>query len=607
MCGIAGLIALRPGGTDRKSLHRMSDHMRRRGPDGGHEWHDPEGRASLAHRRLSIIDINSRADQPMIEETGRFVIVFNGEIYNFREVRAELSSKGVRFLTESDTEVILTLYRLRGEEAVQALRGMFAFAIWDKQTRTFFMARDPYGIKPFYYTVRDGTLAFASQVRALVAGGAETRIDPAGLVGFHLFGSVPEPFTLYHKISALPAGSTMTVDAAGQISERNYWRIGSIYDQAVHKAAPARDAGGEVRDALLDSIRAHLVADVPVGLFLSAGLDSGAMLGLVQEVRPEPVQCVTLAFAEFAGSEQDESSYAAQLAAHYGAHHHVETITEDAFRESVSDILAAMDQPSIDGVNTFFVSKAAAEMGLRVALSGAGGDELFGGYRNFQAIPKDVRWLSPLSPLFWPNDKRALSRRGMLSYAGRVDPKITALLRLGGRFAGAYLVRRCVFTPNELTQVLDQDLVEEGLDRLDPVRQLTEVLPYHSDDSFAYVSALESAFYLRNQLLRDSDWSSMYHSLEVRVPLVDAKLIERLAPLLMRRSKVDKSWLADSPARGLPPAVRHRKKTGFATPVPDWLESDSRLQAWREYPYLRRSGTKWAKKWAKVVLAEFGL
>ncbi len=607
MCGIAGLIALRPGGLDRGCLQSISDHMRRRGPDGGHDWHDPAGRASLAHRRLSIIDIDSRADQPMIDESGRFVIVFNGEIYNFQELRAELADKGARFRTQSDTEVILTLYRMRGAEAVHALRGMFAFAIWDRETDTAFLARDPYGIKPLYYTVKDGILAFASQVRALVAGGADTEIDPAGLVGFHLFGSVPEPFTLYREISALSAGCTMTVDAAGQISKRRFWSIGSVYDHAAGNTAPANDAEGDVREALLDSIRAHLVSDVPVGLFLSAGIDSGAILGLVQEARAEPLDCVTLAFGEFTGTEQDESPLAAQLAAHYGAHHHVKTVTEDAFRAGVPDIFAAMDQPSVDGVNTFFVSQAAAELGLRVALSGTGGDELFGGYRNFHTIPRDVRRLSAFTSLAWPMDNRALRRRGILSRFDRLDPKVPALLRLGGRYEGAYLARRCVFAPNELTEVLDRDLVEAGLDRLDPIRLLAEALPCRGADAFASVATLESAFYLRNQLLRDSDWAGMYHSLEVRVPLVDARLVERLAPLLMRRGKIDKSWLADSPARALPPAVRDRKKTGFATPVPAWLEADSRLEAWREHRYLRKPNTKWAKRWSKVVLAEFGV
>ncbi|MFB1490746.1 MULTISPECIES: asparagine synthase (glutamine-hydrolyzing) [unclassified Thiocapsa] len=291
MCGIAGIFAYKDSADAvvRAELLAIRDHMAARGPDGMGEWESSDHRIALAHRRLSIIDLSSAAAQPMSSPDGKLVITFNGEIYNYREMRRTLESAGRVFRTHSDTEVLLHLYAEQGPAMVHALRGMFAFVIWDAERRRLFMARDPYGIKPLYYSDVDGTLRFASQVKALLAGGGiSTEHDPAGQVGFYLWGSVPEPFTLYRDIRALPAGSTLTTDAKGVTERKVYHSIAQVYADAENQGSPRTpaDARQIIRDALLESVRHPLVADVPVGAFLSAGIDSGALVGLMRDASP---------------------------------------------------------------------------------------------------------------------------------------------------------------------------------------------------------------------------------------------------------------------------------------------------------------------------------
>ena len=289
MCGIAGSYAYRPSaeGVDRGELAKISDHMIARGPDGSGVWFSDGGRAGLAHRRLSIIDLSERGAQPMASADGKLIITFNGEIYNYRALRAALERDGHVFRSASDTEVLLHLYAAKGARMVEDLRGMFAFALWDASKSGVLLARDPYGIKPLYYSDENGALRFASQVKALLAGGrVSTEPDAAGWVGFHLFGSVPEPFTTYRAIRALPAGSTLWADANGVQEPLPFFSVAESYCEA--ESEPLDFSASELQDyfraALTDSVRHHMVADVPVGIFLSAGIDSGSLLGLMRDV-----------------------------------------------------------------------------------------------------------------------------------------------------------------------------------------------------------------------------------------------------------------------------------------------------------------------------------
>jgi asparagine synthase (glutamine-hydrolysing) len=583
--------------------------MAARGPDGEGAWVSEDSRVGFGHRRLSIIDLSESGAQPMVSADGQLVVTFNGEIYNYKALRQELEARGRVFRTQSDTEVVLHLYAAKGAAMVHDLRGMFAFGLWDADKRTLLLARDPYGIKPLYYADDGWTLRFASQVKALLAGGRVSRDpEPAGLVGFYLWGSVPEHFTTVADIRSVPAGSYVLIVRAGAGTPVRYHSIASFYCEAEqrgrHQTLSAQQQRDEIREAVLDSVRHHLVADVPVGAFLSAGIDSGALVGLMRDAGQSEIQTVTLAFEEFQGRADDEAPLAAAVARLYGTRHTTRVVTQQEFRADLPRVLEAMDQPTIDGVNTWFVSKAARELGLKVAVSGLGGDELFGGYPAFADVPRCVRWLA--APARVPLAGR-LARR-LLTWASPrrfgLNPKCAGLLELGGTTAGAYLLRRGLFMPWELDQLLDCDLVQQGLRRLQPLAHIEAHLEPRPRSAFAQIATLESSLYMRNQLLRDTDWAGMAHGLEVRVPLVDAVLLRAIAPVTTAaRGTALKASLAMSPRTPLSAPVIARKKTGFTTPVGAWLQSTLQPHRTGRVPSLAAANSHWSRRWAYAVAA----
>lgn len=577
MCGVNGIFAYHPvaGTPSEAELLSTREAMRARGPDGAGLWWSTDRRCGLGHRRLSIIDLSDRAAQPMVSEDGRYVVTFNGEIYNYKALRTELEAQGIRFRTTSDTEVLLHLYARQGGAMVNRLRGMFAIAIWDDVRRELFLARDPYGIKPLY-TANDGwKFRFASQVKALLAGGKVSRDpEPAGLVGFHLFGSVPEPFTLYRDIRALPAGHFQRVDRVGPHEPEPFANLAAILAKGASAPAPPRELRERVRAAVGESVRAHLLADVEVGIFLSAGVDSGALLGVMRDTGQREVRAITLAFDELKGSKEDEAPLAARVAQRYGARHIVRRVSEREFRDDLPFILEAMDQPSIDGVNTWFVAKAAREAGLKVALSGIGGDELLAGYPSFVDLPLWRRRFGLFAALpGLGRFVRVLIRALVPGFAER-RPKAPALFEYAYRWSGAYLLRRGLFLPHELAGILGPDLAREGLRRLRPLHHLEGSLVPDPGSDIGRVCALESSHYLRNQLLRDADWAGMTHGVEIRAPLVDATLLKSLAPAIPALTLGSgKAVLAKAPSLPLPDEIVTRPKTGFVVPTATWATS----------------------------------
>lgn len=596
MCGVAAIYAYHAASppADVVELRAMSTRLARRGPDGNGSWVGGGGRLVLGHRRLAIIDLDRRAAQPMVSACERYVISFNGEIYNYRELREELLARGCSLRTTSDTEVLLELFARDGTAALARLRGMFAFAIWDEQERVLWLARDPYGIKPLFYADDGWTVRAASQVKALLAGnGVSLDPEPAGIVGFFLYGSVPEPFTCFQQIRAVPAGAIVRIDRLGIHEAETYVAVGTVLREAEHTQRVG-DARQEIHAAVLDSVRHHLVADVPVGLFLSSGIDSGALLSLMAEAREgvgRSIRAVTVTFPEYHGRPDDEAPLAAELALQFGAEHTVRVVDEDEFRADLPHILEAMDQPTIDGLNTWFVSKAARELGLKVALSGLGGDELFAGYSTFRDVPHLVRTLGIGSRI--PLAGRTLRRLvGPVVQARGWHPKLPGLLELGGTWAGAYLLRRGLFMPWELDTVLEPDVVRAGLHRLRWRHRIATMLQGGPSGPLARVGLLEAGLYMRNQLLRDTDWASMAHSMEIRVPFVDFEVLRRVAPLTLRRPLRGKRMLAESLTSPLPDNLLRRAKTGFFTPVDQWMDRLVGLPAHRE---------PWARRWARIV------
>jgi asparagine synthase (glutamine-hydrolysing) len=560
MCGINGIVSLAGGGPiDREELLRTREAMAARGPDGAGAWLADDGRAGLGSRRLAILDLSSAGAQPMASADGAIQVVVNGEIYNFLELRAGLEAEGYRFKGHSDTEVVLALYLRHGEALLPRLRGMFGLAIWDGPRRRLLLARDPLGIKPLYYSQGGGAFRFASQVKALEAGGAiPAAIDPSGLAGFLLWGSVPEPWTIRRAIHALPAGGSLAVEDGRTGEPRSY------VDALPEPSPLAPEAAVE------ESIAAHLVSDVPVAVFLSAGLDSGAIAALARRHLPEPPTTFTLSFDGLRGTPADEAPLAAQVARTLGTHHVERRMGREEFAPLWPAALAAMDQPSIDGFNTFVVSRAAHEAGLKVVLSGLGGDEIFGSYPSFRDVPRVVRaaraarWVGRLPGLggAWP----ALATR---LAPGR--PKLAGLLAHGGSLAGSYFLRRGLFLPEELPGLLGREGAREALAGYDPIADAARSLSSELDPWVA-VHRMESAQYMRNQLLRDSDWASMASSVELRVPLVDAWLVRRLAAHGFSPARqLGKAAFVRRLAPELPEALFSRPKSGFYIPVVEWM------------------------------------
>lgn len=566
MCGINGILRLSESAPpiDREEVLRTRESMARRGPDDAGLWLDPEGRAALAMRRLAIQDPSPAGAQPMASRDGRVQAVLNGEIYNFHELRAGLEAEGETFRSGSDTEVVLALYDREGAAMLPRLRGMYGLALWDGRRRTLLLARDPLGIKPVYWSIEGGLFRFASQVRALEAGGAlSLATDPAAVAGFLLWGSVPEPLTIRRAIRALPAGHYLTVE-----------------DGRVEGPLPIAGLGEpevpelSVEAAVADSVRAHLVSDVPVAVFLSAGVDSSLIAALARRGAREPLRTFTLRFAELEGTERDEAPLAAAIARALGTRHTERRMGREDFQGLWDGALAAMDQPSIDGFNTYAVSRAAHEAGLKVVLSGLGGDEIFGSYPSFADVPKTMRWAGRMGRL--PGFAHAWPRLA-LRFSPHV-PKLPGLLRYGGTAAGAYFLRRGLFLPEELPALLGRAAAEEALAAYDPVADAGRALAEDraggrfARDPWTEVHVLETARYLRNQLLRDADWASMAWSVELRVPFVDPWLRRQLARHAFEPARGGgKGALARRIAPELPAAVFERPKSGFYIPVAEWM------------------------------------
>ena len=572
MCGITAIFAYgtKAARVNREELEAITESMRSRGPDAGGTWISDDGRVGLGSRRLAIIDLTDEGTQPMFGVAGEVAIVFNGEIYNHRELRASLERGGARFHSHTDTEVILQLWRRDGRAMLGLLRGMYAFAIYDTRVKRMFVARDPYGLKPLYFADDGKTIRFASEVKALLAGGAVSRtISPAGAAGFFLTGSVPEPFTIRDDVRLVEAGTCFTIDEHGRSEAETHLSIASVFCRGRTQRGVTGLTEPEIvfQERVEESIEHHLVSDVPVGVFLSAGIDSSALASIAARRYRERLRTFTLAFEEFRGSTGDEAPLAERFARELGTLHRTRVVTREEFRSDLPAFFSAMDQPTIDGVNTWFISKAVHESGVKVALSGVGGDELFGGYPSFRRVPRIAQIahspFASLAPL--------VSRH----------PKAALIGQMGRTYPGAYLLQRGLYLPNELASVLGEDMAREGLERLSMLELVEKAMTPDPGTAFARVATLEASLYMRNQLLRDTDWASMAHSVEVRTPFVDAALLRQLAPLLLETGRVGKEVLA---AR-LPEWLRRRTKTGFFVPMREWADlppdgTSTRMRSW---------------------------
>jgi asparagine synthase (glutamine-hydrolysing) len=580
MCGIFGFVN-RSKGESVELLTRAAEDLKHRGPDDSGitvvDLGPGRGEVGLAHTRLSIIDLSPLAHQPMQDPVTGSWIVFNGEIYNFCDLRRELESMGVEIRSHSDTEVILAAYRVWGEGCLDRLRGMFAFALWDARQQQLLLARDPMGIKQLYYSQFDNGFAFASEIRTILKTGlARPKLDSHGVLGYLTFGSVYEPWTIIEGISAVAPGHVLTVkDGASRV--REYWnplKSASGAGLAEQLTGPdGNSAAAQLRETLRDAVLAHLVSDVPVGIFLSGGIDSSSLVAILSHsgVRPNTFSLV------FRETEFDEGPYSRAIAARFNTEHHEIEISKDDVLAALPDALRAMDQPTIDGINTYLVSAKARAAGMKVALTGLGADEMFAGYSNFRRVPKMERLAAWSDHL--PTAARRSIAKSMPAFAGKSD-RSRKLTELVGEESAVhpYFIARMLFAASERETLFSSEHHEDIKRELAASLQ-GAVNQAATLDSVNRVSYLESRCYMKNTLLRDSDFMSMAHGLELRVPFLDRTLVEacfRIPGANKLNGRLPKSLLLSSLGAELPQEIVKRPKRGFTLPFERWLRGDMR-------------------------------
>jgi len=570
MCGIAGII----GGTlDSETRHgavtRMTRAMAHRGPDdegfaSGPDW-------MLGMRRLAIFD-PAHGRQPMQGADGRHTLVFNGAIYNFRELRAELVALGHAFRTDCDTEVLLQALVRWGTACLPRLRGMYAFAFWDEKERTLVIARDPFGIKPLYYSVHDKTLHFASEIGPLRGTRLlPDEIDAEAVIDYLRWFGIPAPRTLHRNIRSLLPGECLSW-SQGVLKRRHLWDLQDLPSHPTCKD-PVEFSQG-LRRQLEDSIRAHAIADVPVGAFLSGGLDSAIVSSLMARQASGPLRTFSIVFPEKDYSEDKE---ALETASHLGASHSPYLLTGRQVAEDIGSIIGCMDNPTGDGINTFYVSRAAKAGGVTVALSGLGGDEIFGGYPSFGTVPGLARWTSRLQALP-PWMLGTLIR--LLARGGTREKKLAEFLTHGKDLDRVASLHRRVLSDIELQTLLSPDLrpLVRNASPLHP-RHASIVGSAGGSGLLGTVSAFELHGYMADILLPDSDHMSMRNSLELRVPFVDRPLLSWVwsqREELRFDTKQPKAPLARAVADLLPPGMLARKKRGFTLPFDRWMRKELR-------------------------------
>jgi asparagine synthase (glutamine-hydrolysing) len=588
MCGIAGIIGLCDE-PRRQALRRMADALAHRGPDGQGFWESPADDHGwgclLAHRRLTILDLTDAAAQPMIHPASRHVLTFNGEIYNYRQIRSQLESDGERFTSSGDTEVLLRLLALRSPGATDRLRGMFAFAMWDDDRRELMLARDPLGIKPLYLAQNPDpngswSLAFASEVRALVASGllGRSRLDPAAVATYVWNGFIPGPGTAVKGVASVWPGEYRLFDRRGlEVDSRTYWSLPPA-------GAPKADRLDVVRESLSRSCRLHLISDVPLGLFLSSGVDSSAVANISQKMADQRLRTFTLAFEE---SEYSEGPIARRIAEAIGTDHTEIRLSESEFIGQFGRAIRSIDQPTFDALNVFFVSWAVRQAGIKVALMGTGGDELVGGYTSFRDLPKlmalaaGTRWVPrPAKVAVAEAVGKVLSgRRPKGAIASQTRwAKLPAMVASGADTIALYQLAYALFLPDFQAELLADGPASVGLrDGLPaPLRERLEA-EISGRTPLEAISALEQRCFLAERLLRDGDSASMAVSLELRVPLVDQEVVDaffRLDDATRYEPVRSKRLLRQIGLEGLDPALFNRPKQGFVLPFDRWIRQN---------------------------------
>ncbi len=612
MCGIAGIVGVRDKNTATFIINKMNVSLKHRGPDATCCFVDEN--IALGHLRLSIIDLSEKANQPFFDSTNRYTITFNGEIYNFQEVKSLL--KEYDFRTDSDTEVILAAYIKYGADCLSLLNGMFAFAIWDSERKELFVARDRLGVKPFYYTqTENGEFIFASEIRAILSSELVPRkLSQRGVYDYLLYQSVYAPLTIVDNIFQLPAGEFGWF-SQGKFTRKPYWKIENKNpDKFTDDDITVRAI---IKDLFFKSVERRMISDVRLGAFLSGGIDSSAVVAVMSEISDKPIDTFSVNFSE---EKFDESYFSNLIADKYQTNHTKITLTPQDFLADLPDALSSIDSPTGDGINTYIVSKAVKNAGLTVALSGLGGDELFAGYPNF------VRWMKlknsglNLLPKFL---RKTLADTISYSKNSKYQRISDILLADKINISSVYPMFRQV-----ISQQISNDL--SGNFQYNPIIQeiLTEKqIEIEKFPLLSQFSIAELLGYTQNVLLKDTDQFSMASALEVREPFFDFHLVEYVLqiPDKIKYPEYPKSLLVESLSPMLPDEIVHRKKMGFVLPWEKWMmhelrdfcesriknladreifDSENLLERWNSFQK-GSEGVIWSQFWHLIVLAEW--
>jgi asparagine synthase (glutamine-hydrolysing) len=573
MCGIAGIAGHEINqSTYRSAIQQMTDALAHRGPDAEGIWNDEH--CFLGHRRLSIIDLSAAGNQPFISQDGRYTLIYNGELYNYRELKLELQRAQhgsgqlpYFFKTNTDTEVILAAYLRWGIECLQRFNGMFAFAIWDTQEQRLLIVRDRLGVKPLYYHFKNNVLSFASEIRSLMRSGlTEKKASAASLAEYVQYATVHAPNTILEDVFMLMPGTILEYKQ-GVVTMSEYWNINK-HTKTIEDLS-YEDTCKSINHLLTASVERRLVADVPFGAFLSGGIDSSAIVGLMSKVSSQKIRTFNVSFDE---GEFSEAVYAKQIAQKFNTEHHEIKLTPGDFLNQLPEALAAMDHPGGDGPNSYIVSKATREAGITMALSGLGGDELFAGYDIFKRFHELERksWLNLI-----PGFGRSLGGKLLAARKKSVQGDKTAEILSLGQINGfhAYPVNRKLFNQKDYTILLKQKFNDDAF-----IKNIIKKSETDKQHKLSRVSLFEIQTYMQNVLLRDADQMSMAVALEVRVPFLDFKLVEFALSIKdeYKYPHSPKKLLVDSLGDLLPENIVNRPKMGFVLPWKDWLKNELR-------------------------------
>ena len=571
MCGISGIYNFTNKNINSKLIiDKIIKIQHKRGPDGNGIWQSKCKKITFGHNRLSIIDLSEKGNQPLISSDNNLIITFNGEIYNYKELKNELKKNKVIFKSNSDTEVIIESYKFWGLEFLKKLRGMFSFAIWDDLNKKLIIARDPFGIKPLYYAKINNVIYFASQIKSILSiNDHKFNLSDAGIVSYHLWGNVQEPHTLYKDIKSVEKGNCLSIDYMGNENIISYADIkDSILNTEKINFSDENEKSIYLNQAINETVNFHQVSDVPRTLLLSSGVDSNLILGSINENNKKNCSALTLDFNYTA--DNNETVLAKKSANLNNIDHQIGEISEDEFEHLIENFHKDMDSPTNDGFNNYLISYLAKKENSKIIISGVGGDEQFFSYPSFNIIPKLNKILKYI-PKF--NFLNFFFKNTLYPFLKdkRLKTKYSGLLEYGRDVNSTFLLTRSVFLPHEIEELAGEKTFNRGYEELDPINSLSKDISEINDNRLS-IMYLEMKYYLCSKLLRDSDWVSMSHSIELRTPLVDWFFFNKLIPLMKADKSFNKFTALNCVKNKVPKELFNRKKTGFNIPHNDYLK-----------------------------------